>query len=124
MSRYEQPWCDDLVEAASAASFAGDGATVLYVVTDTEEGKVAFHLQFTGDSAVVATAGKLPRGHKADITVTIKEPVLAALWSGERTRDEAFMAGDIKVEGAYNRWLDEMVPLFQSEPWATAWAAA
>lgn len=124
MNRYEQPWCDALAEAVSEASFAGDDTVVLYVVTDTEEGKVAFHLQLTNTSPVVATAGKLPRGQKADITVTIKEQVLTSLWSAERARDEAFMAGDIKVEGAYHRWLDELVPLFQSEPWDTGWRTA
>ena len=38
-----------------------------------------------------------------------------------RTRDAAFMRGDLKIEGAYERWIDELVPLFQSEPWLSAW---
>jgi len=97
---------------------------MLYVVTDTEEGKVAFNLELADGAPLHVTAGKFPRGTKADVTVTIKEAVLASLWVGDRTRDEAFMAGDIKVEGAYNRWLDQIVPLFQSEPWAAAWAAS
>ena len=69
------------------------------------------------------TSGKLPRGQKPDITVTIKEPVLRSIWSGELARDAAFMAGDIKVEGAYQRWLDELVPLFSTGPWVDAWSS-
>lgn len=124
MSRYDQQWCDSIAHASDSASADGVDVTVLYVVTDTEEGKVAFHLELENGSPRHITAGKLPRGQKADITVTIKEPVLASLWMGERTRDEAFMAGDIKVEGAYHRWLDEIVPTFESEPWLAAWRSA
>ena len=96
---------------------------MLFVITDTDEGKVAFNLADTGGELTV-TSGKLPRGVKADITVTAKEPVINAVWAGARRRDEAFMAGDIKVEGAYARWLDEVVPAFESSPWAEAWIAA
>ena len=92
------------------------------MVTETDEGKVPFHLQFDNESTE-ATAGKLPRGEKADVTVTAKEAVLAAIWSGDRNRDEAFMAGDIKVEGAYNQWLDVLVPLFAAPDWSKAWAS-
>lgn len=124
MNRYDQQWCDSIAQASASASIEGLDATVLYVVTDTEEGKVAFYLELVKGVPTQVVAGKLPRGQKADITLTVKEPVLIALWSGERTRDETFMAGDIKVEGAYNRWLDEIVPAFESDPWLTTWRSA
>jgi len=124
MSRYGQEWCDALGAAAQSATAEGVDLTLLYVVTDTNDGKVAFNLELASGAPAQVVEGKLPRGTKPDITVTIKEAVLASLWAGDRTRDEAFMAGDIKVEGAYNRWLDEIVPLFQSEPWAAAWGAS
>ena len=95
---------------------------MLFVVTDTDEGKVAFWFADDGDTLAV-TSGKLPRGEKADIAITAKESVLVDLWSGARTRDEAFMAGDLKVEGAYVRWLDDVAPAFNESPWAQAWAA-
>lgn len=125
MARYDQQWCDSLGQAVGPDALldAGD-LRLLYVVTDTDEGKVAFHLQLAGGAIVAATAGKLPRGEKADVTVTVKEPVLLDLWNGVRTRDAAFMRGDLKIEGAYHFWLDQLVPLFQAEPWTSAWSTA
>lgn len=124
MSRYDQEWCDSLLAAvgASAVLSAGGDLRVLYVVTDTDEGKTAFHLTVE-DGVLTVVAGKYPRGVKADITITAKESVLRELWSGSRTRDQAFMAGDIKIEGAYARWLDEVAPAFTESPWSEAWAA-
>lgn len=125
MTRFDQDWCDTLAAAVGGSSAFAQTApiSVLYVVTDTDEGKVAFTFSDDG-SALTATAGKLPRGQKADITLTAKESVLSSLWSGDRSYDAAFMAGDIKVEGAYARWIDELVPAFGDEPWADAWAAS
>ncbi len=119
MTRFDQDWCNTLVEGVSSLGTAGP-LRLLYVITDTEEGKMAFSLRDDGTS-ITATAGKLPRGEKADITVTAKESVLVDIWSGTRSRDEAFMAGDIKIEGAYSRWLDELVATFEASPWASAW---
>ncbi len=125
MTRFDQHWCDALAAAVGESSgFAkAEPLRVLYVVTDTEEGKVAFFFADDG-SRLTATAGKLPRGEKADVTITAKESVLSALWSGDRSYDAAFMAGDIKVEGAYARWIDELVPAFLKAPWMEAWAAS
>jgi len=120
---YDQEWCDQLASAVKGAAAEGTTMRLLYVVTDTDEGKVAFHLDLVDGAASTVVAGKLPRGEKADVTVTAKEQVLRALWAGERSRDEAFMAGDLKIEGAYQRWLDDLVPLFEGERWATAWGA-
>ena len=127
MPRYDQAWCDQLVaDAGGAHDKSDEQMRVLYIVTDTEEGKVAFHLDFQTNGATLtgATAGKLPRGEKADITVTLKESVLVEIGGGTRSRDAAFMRGDLKIEGAYNRWLDGLVPLFETEPWTVAWGAA
>ena len=127
MDRYDQTWCDRLFADAGGTHDKSDQQMrVLYIVTDTEEGKVAFHLDFDADGATLtgATSGKLPRGEKADITVTLKESVFVEIGEGTRSRDAAFMRGDLKIEGAYNRWLDGLVPLFETEPWATTWRAA
>lgn len=124
MTRYDDEWVAAL--AAAVAGADGDGTEallLLFVVTDTDDGKAAFNLSFEGGQCVAAAAGKLPRGTKADVTVTAKEAVLLPLWAGERTRDAAFMAGDLKIEGAYERWLDELAPRFASAPWAEAWVA-
>jgi putative sterol carrier protein len=125
MTRYGDEWVAALASAVDGAD--GDDTEallLLYVVTDTEDGKVAFNLSFEDGRCVAATAGKLPRGTKADVTVTAKEAALLPLWAGERSRDAAFMAGDLKIEGAYERWLDELVPRFVAAPWAEAWATA
>ncbi len=121
---YDQDWCDQLRRAVGDATADAVTLRLLYVVTDTDEGKVAFNMDIENGAPTAVTTGKLPRGEKADVTVTIKDAVLRQLWSGEVTRDAAFMAGDIKIEGAYQRWLDELVPLFSSDPWATAWSAS
>ena len=121
MGRFDQEWCDALASAAGQSALPGELERLLYVVTDTEEGKVAFNLAIEAES-LVASAGKFPRGVKADVTVTAKEAVLLDLWSGDRTRDQAFMAGDLKIEGDYARWLDHVVLAFESAPWADAWA--
>ena len=125
MAMYDQDWCDALASAVGTTSTLADQGplSMLFVVTDTEEGKVAFNLSDSGDELTV-TSGKLPRGVKADITITVKEPVAITLWAGTRNRDEAFMAGDIKVEGAYARWLDEVVPAFAASPWVEAWTSS
>ncbi len=123
MTAYDQTWCDALAERTADAAADGVDLVMLYVVTDTEDGKVAFNLELVGGKPTHVTAGRMPRGQKADITITVKEPVLRDLWAAEKTRDAAFMAGDIKVEGVYHRWLDELVPLFETDPWQTAWAA-
>lgn len=120
-ARYGQEWVDELVGGGGGST--AEALRLLYVVSDTVEGKVAFHLDFA-DGAVAGTAGKLPRGEKADVTVTAKESALVELWSGERSRDAAFMAGDLKIEGAYQRWLDELVPMFSDGDWAAAWSNA
>lgn len=124
MAIYDQAWCDSLAGTVGSGSSGHAPMLLLYVITDTEEGKVAFNLELDKGGIVAAAEGKFPRGTKADVTVTVKEPVIQALWAGERTRDEAFMAGDLKIEGAYERWLDELVPLFEAEPWSSAWAAS
>lgn len=124
MSRFDQDWCNALAEQAGDATTQGDDAHLLYVVTDTSEGKVAFHIGLVDGAVEHVTAGKLPRGEKADITITATEATLGGLWSGDRSRDSAFMAGDIKIEGAYAQWLDQLVPLFEAAPWRDAWASA
>lgn len=125
MARYDQEWCDALASLVGPDALTDDsGMRLLYVVSDTEEGKVAFNLDLSGGAVAAATAGKLPRGEKADVTVTAKEAVLLELWRGNRSRDAAFMRGDLKIEGAYQRWLDELVPLFQVDPWNAAWNKA
>ncbi|MDW3180343.1 MAG: SCP2 sterol-binding domain-containing protein [Acidimicrobiia bacterium] len=125
MARYDQEWCDALASLVGPDALTDDsGMRLLYVVSDTEEGKVAFNLDLSGGAVAAATAGKLPRGEKADVTVTAKEAVLLELWRGKRSRDAAFMRGDLKIEGAYQRWLDELVPLFQVDPWNAAWSKA
>lgn len=125
MATYDQEWCDDLASAVGAGTGEQPPMRLLYVVTDTEDGKVAFHLDLDQGGIVSATHGRVPRGQdKANVTVTVKEPVIRELWAGERTRDAAFMRGDLKIEGAYERWLDELVPLFEAEPWSSAWAAS
>lgn len=123
MSRYDADWCAALAGGVGTSSGLTAPIRILYVVTDTEEGKAAFWLSDDGKT-FGALAGKLPRGEKADITITAKESVLLALWAGRRTRDEAFMAGDVKVEGAYAHWLDQVVPTFEAAPWSEAWATA
>ena len=122
MSEFEQTWCDALRERAAPANVPGLDLVALFVVTDTAEGKRAFHMELAEGAPAQITTGRMPRRHKADVTVTVKEAVLRSLWAGDVSLDAAFMAGDIKVEGAYERWLDELVPLFESEPWKDAWA--
>ena len=125
MAKYDQDWCDAL--AAAVAVEPGEESTplrLLYVVTDTAEGKVAFQIDLQGGAVIAVTAGKLPRGEKADVTVTAKEAVLVDVWSAARARDSVFMRGDVKIEGAYQRWLDELVPLFGAAPWSDAWLVA
>ncbi len=125
MARYEQDWCDMLAAAVGDAALGEhEPLRLLYVITDTDDGKVAFNIDLIDGAVQACTSGKLPRGEKADVTVTVKEAIIVELWAGSRKRDAAFMRGDVKIEGAYARWLDELVPLFESDPWSTAWAAA
>lgn len=124
MGHYDQDWCNALAAAVGPGTGDQSEMRLLFVITDTEDGKKAFHLDLDRGGVVASVEGRVPRGQpKADVTVTVKEPVIRALWSGERTRDEAFMRGDLKIEGAYERWLDELVPAFNADPWAAAWAA-
>ncbi len=125
MATYDQDWCDSLASAVGAGTGEQAPMRLLFVITDTEDGKVAFHLDLDKGGIVSAIHGRVPRGQdKANVTVTVKESVIRELWAGERTRDAAFMRGDLKIEGSYERWLDELVPLFTAEPWSSAWAAS
>ncbi len=124
MSRFDQSWVDALVGATEGAERDAGPCRVLYVVTDTEDGKAAFHLDLDEGHIVAGVAGRLPRGEAADVTITAKESVLLQLWAGDRSRDAAFMAGDLKIEGDYQRWLDELVPLFEADEWSAAWSTA
>ena len=124
MARYDEVWVEALVDGHRTDGDADASTSVVYVVTDTDEGKVAFNLHLDGEGVVAAGAGKLPRGVKPDITLTLKESVALDLWSGDRSRDAAFMAGDIKVEGAYEVWIDSLVALFEADEWNDSWARA
>ena len=123
MTRFDQDWVDALAGAGGGIDELTEPMRLLFVVTDTSDGKAAFFLDLESDTAA-GTAGRLPRGEKANITVTAKESALEALWSGNRSYDAAFMSGDLKVEGAYERWLDVLTPAFGQSPWAHAWSAA
>ncbi len=122
MTRFDDHWCETLTAAVAEAGLA-DVDRVLWVITDTADGKAAFVVEML-DEAVTVSAGRLPRGTKAQVTITVKEERLLPLLAGERSWDAAFMRGDLKVEGAYERWLDGLVPLFSTEPWASAWKAS
>ena len=122
MSRYDQDWVDAITSDAGGVG-EGEPLRLLYSITDTDDGKAAFHLDIGGGSTR-GVAGKLPRGEKADLTITAKEVDLVDVWSGVRSRDAAFMSGDLKVEGGYERWLNELIPLFENAPWSDAWAHA
>ena len=124
MTRYDQEWVDALVDAGGTIEGLAEPLRLLFVVTDTADGKTAFFLDIDPDAGVTGSAGRLPRGVKADLTVTAKEAVLHRLWAGERSYDAAFMSGDLKVEGGYNVWLDELTPAFAVAPWFAAWRAA
>ncbi len=125
MARYDEDWCEALGLAAGKGAGIAlvEPVRILYVVTNTDEGKVAFRIEMDEGSVAVAT-GKFPRGVTPDVTITATESVLIDLWSGARTRDQAFMAGDVKIEGAYAMWLDELAPAFAGPPWQHAWASA
>jgi len=125
--RYDQAWIDELVSSAASAPDTGHGAfRVLYVITDIEgdADKAAFHLDIDVGRAVGGATGKPSRAEPAEVTVTAKEAVFVDVWAGARSRDAVFMAGDFKVEGAYERWIDELVPTFEEPDWSTAWLNA
>ena len=124
MTRYDQDWVDALVAGAGPVEGLDGGLRVLFVVTDTADGKAAFYLDLADGVVESATPGRLPRGEKADITVTAKEATLLEIWRGERTYDAGFMSGDLKIEGAYEEWLDRVTPAFAVAPWSEAWSEA
>jgi len=125
--RYDQVWVDELVSSAASAPDTGHEAVrVLYVVTDIEgdADKAAFHLDVDAGRAVGGATGKPSKVEPADVTVTAKEAIFLDVWTGARSRDAVFMAGDFKVEGAYERWIDELVPTFEESGWSAAWLNA
>lgn len=127
MSRFDEAWAEAVQRAAIGVDPIAslDGVfRVLYVVTDTEHGKAAFHVEFADGAPTAVTAGKLPRGEQADVTVTAAESTFDELWRGGRTRDAAFMSGDVKIEGAYGDWLDSVVPAFERDDWRQVWESA
>lgn len=124
MSRYDQTWVDALVADAGPIENLDAPCRLLFLITDTEDGKAAFFIDFADGAVESATSGRLPRGQRADITVTAKEAILLELWSGSRSYDAAFMSGDLKVEAAYERWLDQITPAFATSPWSAAWSEA
>ena len=62
MTRYDEDWVAELASAVDGADDDGTEALLLlYVVTDTEDGKVAFNLSFEGGRCVAAQRPEIAR---------------------------------------------------------------
>lgn len=121
---FDDAWATSLSDALVKTDLAWehDDLVVLFAMTNSDaevadaKGRLWFQIEVMSGQV---TLGKMKRGTKPAISVTLKEPTWAALWTGDRNYDEAFMSGDLKVEGAYHVWLDQLTPLFVGD-----WAAA
>jgi putative sterol carrier protein len=91
---------DYLVLFAQVATETGD-------VTDQVSGwdrRIQFRLDGADDAWIAIDAGRFTAGagdvDKADLVLSIAAPAAAQLFSGARDAKAAFMAGQLKIEGA------------------------
>ena len=116
MARYlSDEWYALNVELGSSLPAYDGGDLVLnYEVAGAPEGKVRYQ-QVIADGRVVQTEpGKHP---EPDCEVSWKYADAVRVVSGEMAEDVAFMQGRLKIDGAYEKIVFELRPLFAGEAW-------
>lgn len=91
-----------------------------FEVSGAPAGKVRAHATIDEGQIVEVAPGA---NKQADCRVVVKAPIALDILKGELDPDVAFMRGDLKLEGAYERPLLELRPLWASEPWAALFDA-
>jgi hypothetical protein len=107
------PWLA-LVRSHGASLPATDGASLVmqHVVTGAPQGKVQAVVEVRDGKVTAAELGK-----RADATCTVTWTYkdAGAIVLGEASLDEAFMRGDLKVEGDYTTLLFGLRPVLRSD---------
>jgi putative sterol carrier protein len=108
-----EPWLA-LVRTHGESLPAAPGASLVmqHVVTGAPQGKVHAVLEVSDGQVAAAELGK-----RADATCTVTWTYkdAGAIVRGDASVDEAFMRGDLKVEGDYTTLLFAMRPVLRSD---------
>ena len=119
-------WIADLDAAAGAACAPAELRLVVQqvVVDDGGGGELAAYAVRIADGRVRVEAG---RAEDADVTFTVDRPTAAAIARGERSAQQAFLDGALRVGGDLTRVLEAsrqlagLVDLFGPSRTGTSW---
>ncbi|MEE2683351.1 MAG: SCP2 sterol-binding domain-containing protein [Actinomycetota bacterium] len=107
-------WLTELQEKGSQLPETGVSALCQYEISGTSQGKVRFYVQINHGRITNVAEGK---HQDSDCVITTSAKVALQILSGERDSIEAFMQGDLKVEGNYQHYLLGLNSLRKSVPW-------
>ena len=109
-------WSDDWFDAVNQAAVslpAVDGLSFSFdvEVAESANGKVRAHGQVTNGQISSFVSGKFvpeTKGEKADVSFIGKAKRLLPILTGEQPALVAYMLGELKVDGEYQRVVDEL----------------
>jgi len=109
-----EEWFEEFAEAGSKLPVGNVSMIIQYEISGVEQGKLRFHMVIENSQINEISIGK----HKSadcGVSTTISEAF--KIFSGEKKVIEAFMQGDLKVDGDHRRYLLDFESVRNSEHW-------
>ena len=115
MTRFlSEEWLTELEEIGSKLPKGNLSLVIQYEISGTEQGKLRFSLVIKDSQIKEILTGK---NKNADCGVSTTSTEAFKILSGKKKVIEAFMQGDLKVEGDYQRYLIDFESVRKSEQW-------
>ena len=115
MTRFlSEEWLTELEEIGSKLPKGNLSLVIQYEISGTEQGKLRFSLVIKDSQIKEILTGK---NKNADCGVSTTSTEAFKIFSGEKKVIEAFMQGDLKVEGDHQRYLIDFESVRKSEQW-------
>ena len=115
MTRFlSEEWLTELEEIGSKLPKGNLSLVIQYEISGTEQGKLRFSLVIKDSQIKEILTGK---NKNADCGVSTTSTEAFKILSGEKKVIEAFMQGDLKVEGDHQRYLIDFESVRKSEQW-------
>ncbi len=115
MTRFlSEEWLTELGEIGSKLPKGKFSLIIQYEISGTEQGKLRFSLVIKDSQVKEILTGK---NKNADCGVSTTFAEAFKILSGKKKVIEAFMQGDLKVEGDHQRYLIDFESVRKSEQW-------
>ena len=115
MTRFlSEEWLTELEEAGSKLPEGKFSITIQYEISGTDQGKLRFSVVIK-DSRIKEISNGKNTNADCGVSTTLSEAF--KILSGEKKIIEAFMQGDLKVEGDHQRYLIDFESVRKSEHW-------